>query len=85
MPSAVILVHGLRTSASMWRHQADELKARGIPVLAVDLPGHGTRMQERFTLESALGAVGDAVAAATGRSGSPMPSEITPSSSEASS
>lgn len=70
MPSAVILVHGLRTSASMWRHQADELSARGIPVLAVDLPGHGTRIGERFSLESALGAVGDAVASATGRGGS---------------
>lgn len=69
-PSAVILVHGLRTSASMWRHQVEELSARGIPVHAVDLPGHGTRITERFALGSALDTIGDAVARATAQTGS---------------
>jgi pimeloyl-ACP methyl ester carboxylesterase len=64
MPAPVILVHGLRTSASLWRHQVDELIARGIPAVAIDLPGHGTRIGERFTLEAALQSIDDAVSAA---------------------
>jgi len=70
MPSAVILVHGLRTSASMWRYQVDALASLGIPVLAIDLPGHGTRMHESFTPGAALDAVGDAVTTATAQTGS---------------
>ncbi|MFU8947464.1 alpha/beta fold hydrolase [Mycetocola zhadangensis] len=64
MPAPVILVHGLRTSASLWRHQVDELIAHGIPAVAIDLPGHGTRIGERFTLEAALQSIDDAVSAA---------------------
>ncbi|HEV7956175.1 MAG TPA: alpha/beta fold hydrolase [Marisediminicola sp.] len=65
MPAAVILVHGLRTSATMWRQQVDTLEARGIRTRAIDLPGHGRRMEERFDLDAALEAIGDAVAAET--------------------
>lgn len=71
MPSAVILVHGLRTSATMWRQQVEDLTSRGIQVLAVDLPGHGTRLGERFTLEAAVAAIDDAVAEATAETGRP--------------
>ena len=71
MHSAVILVHGLRTSATMWRQQVEDLTARGIPVRAVDLPGHGTRLGERFTLEAAVSAIDDAVAEATAATGRP--------------
>ena len=47
MPRAhVVLVHGLRTSATMWRRQVAALERRGIDAVAVDLPGHGTRMHE---------------------------------------
>ncbi|TFC05784.1 alpha/beta fold hydrolase [Cryobacterium adonitolivorans] len=53
----VVLVHGIRTSASMWRHQLEWLAAEGHPVLAVDLPGHGSRLDEPFTLEGALAAI----------------------------
>ena len=53
----VLLVHGIRTSASMWRHQREWLAAAGHPVLAVDLPGHGSRLHEPFTLEGALAAI----------------------------
>lgn len=60
----VVLVHGIRTSATMWRAQLDHLADRGVPAVAVDLPGHGTRMAEEFTLEGAFAtiehAVGDA-------------------------
>ena len=60
-PAPVVLVHGLRTSASMWRAQLDALRSRGILAEAVDLPGHGSRMSERFTLAAAERTIGDAV------------------------
>lgn len=63
----VVLVHGIRTSATMWRSQVSYLQRRGNPVTAVDLPGHGTRMSETFTLESALRTVDEAVRAAADR------------------
>ena len=59
-----MLVHGIRTSASMWRAQVQHLRERGIPVTAVDLPGHGTRMPETFTLEGAWATIDDAVRSA---------------------
>lgn len=48
----------------MWRAQQEHLTARGIPHTAVDLPGHGTRMAEPFTLAGALSTIDDAVRAA---------------------
>ncbi|GAB3601970.1 alpha/beta fold hydrolase [Microbacterium aureliae] len=67
MAVQVVLVHGIRTSATMWRSQVSYLQRRGNPVTAVDLPGHGTRMSETFTLESALRTVDEAVRAAADR------------------
>ncbi|MCU1546164.1 MAG: Lysophospholipase, alpha-beta hydrolase superfamily [Homoserinimonas sp.] len=66
MPATVILVHGLRTSATMWRQQIEDLEAAAIPVMAVDLPGHGKRIGERFTLAGALETIEDAVDQAGG-------------------
>ncbi|MCV2395539.1 alpha/beta hydrolase [Actinotalea sp. M2MS4P-6] len=64
----VVLLHGLRTSSTMWRAQLEALRASGErAVVAPDLPGHGTRTAERFTLEAALGTVDDAVHAVGGR------------------
>jgi pimeloyl-ACP methyl ester carboxylesterase len=57
----VVLVHGIRTSATMWRAQVEYLKARGNPVVAVDLPGHGTRMAETFTIDGAFETIDEAV------------------------
>src|SRR5918994_515122 len=57
----VVLVHGIRTSATMWRAQVEYLTSRGTPAVAVDLPGHGTRMAEEFTLDGALATIDDAV------------------------
>lgn len=57
----VVLVHGVRTSATMWRHQVAALEAAGHAVVAVDLPGHGTRMAETFTLDAACATVEQAV------------------------
>ncbi|MGO4782173.1 alpha/beta fold hydrolase [Cryobacterium sp. W22_MBD10_FK3] len=56
-PVPVLLVHGIRTSASMWRHQVEWLAAAGHPVLAVDLPGHGTRLGQPFTVDTALAVI----------------------------
>jgi pimeloyl-ACP methyl ester carboxylesterase len=64
MPATVILVHGLRTSATLFRRQMQELGELGIPYEAVDLPGHGRRIGERFTLDAALKTLDDAVTAA---------------------
>jgi pimeloyl-ACP methyl ester carboxylesterase len=61
MGPSIVLVHGIRTSASMWRAQVDALEEAGIQSRAVDLPGHGARLGERFTLPGALDALDDAV------------------------
>lgn len=58
-PVPVILVHGLRTSATMWRAQLEAL-AGSRPVLAVDLPGHGTRRGERFMVARAMDVIDEA-------------------------
>ena len=71
MPAPVVLVHGLRTSATMWRYQVERLTTLGIPVRTVELPGHGTRIGERFTLEGALAAIDDAVREAADAQGAP--------------
>ncbi|MCK0118695.1 alpha/beta hydrolase [Isoptericola sp. S6320L] len=63
----VVLLHGSRTSCTMWRRQVGVLRDAGIPTTAPDLPGHGTRRGERFRLDEAVGTVHDAVADAGGR------------------
>lgn len=45
----------------MWRSQVAWLDEHGIPAHAVDLPGHGSRMAEAFTLEGALLTIDSAV------------------------
>lgn len=61
MPRAhVVLVHGLRTSATMWRRQVAALARHGIDAVAVDLPGHGTRMDEPFSIEAAMRVIDEA-------------------------
>ncbi|WP_456285558.1 alpha/beta hydrolase [Microbacterium sp. JZ70] len=50
----VVLVHGIRTSATMWRTQVLHLQGRGVDVHALDLPGHGSRMDEEWSLEEAF-------------------------------
>lgn len=48
----------------MWRSQIGALRAAGHEALAIDLPGHGSRIGERFTLDGAVESIADAVAAA---------------------
>ncbi|WP_411699179.1 alpha/beta fold hydrolase [Conyzicola sp.] len=66
MTGSVVLVHGLRTSSSMWRHQRDALEALGYTVVTPDLPGHGSRMAERFSLAGGVATIADAVSDAPG-------------------
>ncbi|MEU4015562.1 alpha/beta hydrolase [Microbacterium sp. NPDC028030] len=67
MSAQIVLVHGIRTSATMWRAQRAYLDALGYAVTAVDLPGHGTRMGEDFTLHEALHTIDGAVRAAAAK------------------
>lgn len=56
-PLPVLFVHGIRTSGTMWRAQLAEAHAAGRRALAIDLPGHGTRMGEPFTVDAAVAAI----------------------------
>ncbi|WP_317451941.1 alpha/beta hydrolase [Microbacterium sp. NIBRBAC000506063] len=47
----------------MWRAQIEYLEQRQIPAIAIDLPGHGARRDEPFTLDAALSAIDEAVRA----------------------
>ena len=67
MDVQVVIVHGIRTSATMWRSQVQYLQERGIGAVAVDLPGHGTRMTEPFTLDGAFATIDVAVRDAAAR------------------
>ncbi len=57
-------MHGIRTSATMWRSQLEYLAERGNPAVGVDLPGHGARRGEVFTLDGAFQTIDSAVRSA---------------------
>ncbi|MDA8370014.1 MAG: alpha/beta fold hydrolase [Nocardiopsaceae bacterium] len=67
MSVPIVLVHGLRLSGGMWRPQVELLGGQGRRVVALDLPGHGARRGEVFTLGGAVEAVRDAVDGVGGR------------------
>lgn len=67
MSVQIVLVHGIRTSATMWRSQLAFLEEADIPAVAIDLPGHGTRMAEDFTLHEAMHTIDAAVRDAASR------------------
>jgi len=54
MSLPVLFVHGSRTSRTMWRAQLEAMERAGIEAVAVDLPGHGARTQEQFTVDGAV-------------------------------
>ncbi|MPV36540.1 alpha/beta fold hydrolase [Georgenia subflava] len=62
----VVLVHGIRASRSMWLRQLAALEAAGIPALAPDLPGHGARRDEPFSIPRSLDVIEDAARSVTG-------------------
>lgn len=51
----------------MWRAQVEALERYGRRALPVDLPGHGERRHERFTVPGSLAAIDDAVEQVGGR------------------
>jgi pimeloyl-ACP methyl ester carboxylesterase len=67
MRPPVVLVHGLRASRTMWRAQVAALERAGVPACAVDLPGHGRRLDERFTFAESVATVERAVDELGGR------------------
>ncbi|MEV7005837.1 alpha/beta hydrolase [Streptosporangium sp. NPDC051022] len=60
----IVFVHGIRVSATMWEPVISHLDR---PATAVDLPGHGTRRGEPFSMEGATSAVAAAVDSLGGR------------------
>ncbi|WP_036968458.1 alpha/beta fold hydrolase [Promicromonospora kroppenstedtii] len=61
-PTSVVFVHGMRASGAIWENQIEHVRAAGHEAVAVDLPAHGSRRHDRFTMEGAFEAVDDAVA-----------------------
>ncbi len=67
MAATVVLVHGAWHSAWCWDQVTEQLQTRGVPVLALDLPGHGESREplgDLATDAAALGAVLDGLDAA---------------------
>lgn len=59
---AIVFLHSTRLSRTQWYPQLRRLAGR-YRCVAVDLPGHGRRADEPFTIEAAVAAVGEAIAA----------------------
>jgi pimeloyl-ACP methyl ester carboxylesterase len=57
---AIVFVHGTRLTRSAWAAQLDGLGGE-FRVIAVDLPAHGTRAGEPFTLEGAADVLADTI------------------------
>jgi pimeloyl-ACP methyl ester carboxylesterase len=62
-PLHLVLVHGSRLGSSQWAPQLPLLAGRATVGL-VDLPGHGARADEPFTLARCAEVIGEAVASA---------------------
>lgn len=65
--TGVVLIHGVRTSRTMWRAQLEALAAAGRPAIAIDLPGHGADVGGAFTIDASMARVDEAVAALGGQ------------------
>ncbi|GAA4830157.1 alpha/beta hydrolase [Luteimicrobium xylanilyticum] len=57
---SVVFVHGMRTSGAIWDEQLVAMHDAGYRAAAIDLPGHGVRRAEKFTLEGAYEAIDEA-------------------------
>lgn len=58
----ILFLHGTRLTRAVWAAQLDALAAE-FRVLAIDLPGHGWRAGEPFTLDAAVAAAAGAIRA----------------------
>lgn len=63
MTTSIVLIHAIRSSRTMWQGQVRRLREHGYRVIAPDLPGHGLRRGETFSLHGALETIDEAVAA----------------------
>ncbi|WP_125776906.1 alpha/beta fold hydrolase [Antribacter gilvus] len=61
-PVSVVFVHGMRTSSAIWDRQLAHVRSAGHEAVAVDLPAHGARHAQRFSMDGAFEALDDAVA-----------------------
>ncbi|WP_083518589.1 alpha/beta fold hydrolase [Serinicoccus chungangensis] len=68
---ALVLVHGTRMSAAQWEPYRALLP--DVELVTVDLPGHGDRVGEEFTAESALATIDGAVRRARDAAGGAPP------------
>lgn len=57
---AIVFVHGTRLTRAAWAAQLDDLGDE-FRAIAVDLPGHGTRADQLFTLEGAADIVAETI------------------------
>lgn len=60
--TSVVFVHGMRSSGAIWESQVEHVRAAGHAAVAVDLPAHGARRHDRFSMDGAFEALDDAVA-----------------------
>ncbi|TJZ44555.1 alpha/beta hydrolase [Streptomyces piniterrae] len=65
-PPPIVFVHGMRVSGTMWHPVIEHIGNRH-PTAAPDLPGHGARRGEPFTMAGAVRAVDGAIDALGGR------------------
>jgi len=65
-----VLVHGTRVSSAQWHLPAYQDVLADLDVVTPDLPGHGSRVAERFTTAAAVEVVSEAVE--SGEPGAPV-------------
>ncbi|MFC8600350.1 alpha/beta fold hydrolase [Isoptericola sp. NPDC057191] len=52
--AGIVFVHGMRTSSAIWERQVGHVRDAGHDAVAVDLPAHGARHGERFSMPRAF-------------------------------
>lgn len=67
MTIPAVLLHGARSSRTMWHPQLEALARAGRTAVAIDLPGHGRRSAQKFTVDACLDAIDTAVDGVGGR------------------
>lgn len=59
---SLVFIHGVRSSSALWDAQLQAAHSAGYEAVAVDLPGHGVRRDEKFTLDNAFAVIDEAIA-----------------------
>ncbi|MCW4351714.1 alpha/beta hydrolase [Hoyosella sp. YIM 151337] len=57
----VVFVHGIRVSGAAWSDQVRLLEARNIRTAVVDLPAHGSRRGDQFSVDAATDTIAEAI------------------------